>query len=253
MPQTCGLAKEHIYPRMPRSLASRKKSQRKPLSQRRVSTRQAAITQDVGFAGRNVLAPRIAKALKPVGVPVQSRTTHRYVQAGVIVSSTGSLGIQQFRANSLFDPDLTGTGHQPYGFDQFKAYYATYMVTSSKISLECIAITSPTLAGVMTSSESSTGFTDAIFYGEPGRGQSGIVSPVFGNTRNFEARWSLADIPNHDPSEYSALVGASPANSDFFTVFTQDSFTLAATPTLYWAVCIEYQVTWKDPITVASS
>jgi len=30
--------------------------------------------------------------------------------------------------NSVYDPDLSGTGHQPYQFDQLKAMYGTYLV-----------------------------------------------------------------------------------------------------------------------------
>lgn len=33
-----------------------------------------------------------------------------------------------FRLNSLFDPDFTSTGHQPYGFDQVTPFYNKYLV-----------------------------------------------------------------------------------------------------------------------------
>lgn len=33
-----------------------------------------------------------------------------------------------FNLNSIFDPDLTGTGHQPLGFDQLKLFYGQYRV-----------------------------------------------------------------------------------------------------------------------------
>jgi len=219
----------------------------------RGSKQPGAIGQAVGLYGRNALAPRFVRIMKSIGLPSISHTTHRYVQAGSLSASVGSLGIYQFRTNSLFDPDFTSGGHQPYGFDQFKTYYGTYMVTSSRIAMECISITSPTLAGVYMSTESSTGLTDAIYYSEPGRGQSGIVSPVFGASRTFEAEWSLKAIEGHDPADYSALITANPANSDFYTIFTQDSFTLGASPVLYWAIAITYDVTWRDPLTVASS
>lgn len=42
---------------------------------------------------------------------------------------------QQFRANGLFDTDLTGVGAQPRGFDQFMLLYDNYAVTSAKITL----------------------------------------------------------------------------------------------------------------------
>ena len=35
--------------------------------------------------------------------------------------------------NSLFDPDFTGTGHQPYYFDQFATIYQRYTVIGSKL------------------------------------------------------------------------------------------------------------------------
>ncbi len=43
-----------------------------------------------------------------------------------------------FRANSCFDPDLTGTGIQPPGFDQWKQFYTTYEVLASHITWEII-------------------------------------------------------------------------------------------------------------------
>lgn len=38
-----------------------------------------------------------------------------------------------FRANSIYDPDQTGTGHQPYSHDTYQTIYQHYRVLSSKI------------------------------------------------------------------------------------------------------------------------
>lgn len=46
--------------------------------------------------------------------------------------------LQIFRGNSLYDPDYTGTGVQPYGYDNWcssSAFYSKYMVVASKIKI----------------------------------------------------------------------------------------------------------------------
>ena len=40
----------------------------------------------------------------------------------------GSATANIFRCNSLFDPDFTGVGHQPMGFDQMATLYRSYRV-----------------------------------------------------------------------------------------------------------------------------
>lgn len=40
-----------------------------------------------------------------------------------------------YRMNSIYDPDYTSTGHQPMGFDQWKAFYEKYIVLGFKITL----------------------------------------------------------------------------------------------------------------------
>lgn len=42
-----------------------------------------------------------------------------------------------FRLNSIFDPDLTSTGHQPVGHDQMALFYNYYRVLSVKYNFKC--------------------------------------------------------------------------------------------------------------------
>lgn len=58
----------------------------------------------------------------------------------VQVTGPGSGGIAAFRfnLNSIFDPNQTGTGHQPYGHDSLSAIYNRYRVISCKYVISAI-------------------------------------------------------------------------------------------------------------------
>ena len=49
-----------------------------------------------------------------------------------------SYTVKYFCANGMYDPNVTGTGHQPLLFDQYMALYHKYAVTSSRISVRPI-------------------------------------------------------------------------------------------------------------------
>lgn len=60
-----------------------------------------------------------------------------YVEKNITLSGAlaGSLATYIIRANSCFDPDFTGVGHQPMGFDQLMAIYERYCVVGTKFKL----------------------------------------------------------------------------------------------------------------------
>lgn len=82
-----------------------------------------------------VFPPSITKRLR------YSTTFTGATTAGAITST------QVFRANDLFDPDLTGTGHQPMGFDQLMTWYNHFCVRSARITVVCknTSATAPTV------------------------------------------------------------------------------------------------------------
>lgn len=61
----------------------------------------------------------------------------RYCQTYQYVTGTAGVfgGGNTYRLNSLYDPDLTGAGHQPYGYDQISALYRRYLVRGVKITI----------------------------------------------------------------------------------------------------------------------
>lgn len=69
--------------------------------------------------------------------PNKSKTvTLKYVEEiNIDGAISGGITVHDFSANGLFDPNITGTGHQPMGFDQWKLIYNHYTVVSSRARL----------------------------------------------------------------------------------------------------------------------
>lgn len=76
-----------------------------------------------------------AKMLK--SIPFILPSTHlcklRYNTSINMDASTGATAYHLIRANDLYDPDATGIGHQPLGFDQLSALYNKFVVLGSLI------------------------------------------------------------------------------------------------------------------------
>jgi hypothetical protein len=66
----------------------------------------------------------------PIGYPDRVRTTLLYCDTLTI---SGTAQQYTYRANSLFDPDYTSAGHQPFYYDQYIAVYERYRVYAAKI------------------------------------------------------------------------------------------------------------------------
>ena len=59
----------------------------------------------------------------------------KYVQGNRDLNPTigGIPASHSFSCNGLYDPDITGVGHQPLGFDQLMPFFAKYTVIGAKI------------------------------------------------------------------------------------------------------------------------
>nr|AGA18458.1 hypothetical protein [uncultured marine virus] len=93
------------------------------------------------------VAPKIPRSIVALPFPTEKTVTMKYCQVVSLDSGIGTVAYTLFRANSISDPYETGTGHQPYGHDQWSAVYNRYEVTSSKI----VATFLPQTSGLPTS------------------------------------------------------------------------------------------------------
>lgn len=86
----------------------------------------------------------------------------RYQNTHVVtVGTSGVLGsIVKYNLNNLYDPDQTGAGHQPYGFDQLAGIYNRYKVIGAKVEFVLTDPTEDAIAFIYTvtnpSNESET-------------------------------------------------------------------------------------------------
>lgn len=64
------------------------------------------------------------------------------------ITSPAVIAIQQYSGNSAFDPNYTGVGGQPNGFDQWATFYRKYCIMASKFKVKLIPLgtTAPTSA-----------------------------------------------------------------------------------------------------------
>lgn len=81
--------------------------------------------------------------------PDSVRVTLPYEEVLLPTTASGGLYSYQYRGNSVFDPNYTGTGGQPAGFDQWAAFYNEYTVLSCRIHAEIISGTSGTTEYVL--------------------------------------------------------------------------------------------------------
>jgi hypothetical protein len=72
---------------------------------------------------------------------VPQRTVAKLTYAETVSMVSGASGVpayHYFCCNGLYDPNTTGTGHQPMGFDQLMAKYNHYRVLGSKIQIKIL-------------------------------------------------------------------------------------------------------------------
>lgn len=69
----------------------------------------------------------------PRAFPTSRVAKLKYAEEIVLNPTTSSIVYHDFVANGLYDPDSTGAGHQPSGFDNLMAGYDHYTVIGSRI------------------------------------------------------------------------------------------------------------------------
>lgn len=166
-----------------------------------------------------------------------------------------------FRLNSLYDPDYTGVGSQPYGTDQWANFYTYYVVEAAKIQVlftrtETGAV--PMVCGIHVDKD-----TDLVSTVKGKMEQQGFrnIRTLAINSRektsvceyvNMKKFFKIRDLANHTKTAFTA----NPGYECFAHVFSQVADG-AETPTTYGKITAQVHITYYcrllDPIEVATS
>jgi len=96
---------------------------------KRNGTKKSAITSGNGMSAS---LAKVSLSTMPV-FPATIKKSLRYADAFSFTATSGAVTNYVLRANDLFDPDLSGGGHQPMGFDQLMTWYNHFCVFESKL------------------------------------------------------------------------------------------------------------------------
>lgn len=101
---------------------------------RKRNASSTAITKRFKTEPKLYKIPSISFRTSPL--PLSLGVKLRYHSITSITSGgAGFTSVHVFRANGLYDPDISGIGNQPRGFDQLMTMYSHYVVTGAKISV----------------------------------------------------------------------------------------------------------------------
>lgn len=207
---------------------------------------------------------------------------HVYCETIALTSGTETnVAVYNFSANSLYDPNVTGVGHQPMGRDEVAALYQNYHVSGGEIEVTYYSagsdsrqdVTCPMVGIHIPSLDQDGTQTDPIADDDAFSElvEAGVIHPrgkknhmqhaYAGKPMTLKRRWSSRRIAKdflRNPStlvnnpDIGAASGSNPATNMLLQLW-------AAAPTggnhanITAVVKITYFATWTDPVLVGQS
>lgn len=186
-----------------------------------------------------------------LGFPKKMIITHKYCENIAVTSNAGVLAKYQFSCNGMFDPNQTGTGHQPYYFDQMSALYDHYHVIGSRIKYTIVPYntnTVPAYVGVYIDDDTTTtNITDISVLAEQSKCRFKTMTLNVNRPVYLNSRWSAKKAFGGSVLGNNSLQGtttANPTEQQFYTLGIQ-SFGIT-TGSFNVAVEVEYIAVWAE-------
>jgi hypothetical protein len=175
----------------------------------------------------------------------------RYADFGVQFTGSLSPAAQVYRGNSLFDPDLTGSGSQPMYFDQLTAVYGQYCVMGCRVTAKIFNTGTVANSNVMLYSDVNTATLAVENLSEARFAKNCIVSAKGGQDRYVLTLPPILSSTvqgeknlNSDPSNYTGI-GTNPTDP-IYIIFRTASMDNATNSNIYVDFVIEYDAWFKE-------
>lgn len=202
---------------------------------------------------KNYKRRKLTSNYVPSGMPTQRVAKLRYVEHISLQSILGNIATYVFSANDLYDPNHTGTGHQPMGFDQWATLFNHYTVLGSRCSVKAAFKAnnvSASMVGMYLTDGKIAPYTDSDQFQEARKGQTRLLSSGQSQavriSQNYSAKrfHNVKDVKDNI-SRLGAAVSTSPAEEAFFNIWCQTKD--GATKNFTFIVEIDYIVSFSEP------
>lgn len=167
--------------------------------------------------------------------------------------STDATGQYQFRLNSLFDPDLTGVGHQPYGFDTASGMYNRYRVIACgwRIQQPSAYNGTPTILASLPNNDALIAWSNFGEMCENPRAKwvtnnPGATSPVLKGKVYLPKLMGRSRTQYMADDNYQAIVTTNPVENGFLYVTSFNATTGIASPGIPMNVILEFTIEFFD-------
>jgi hypothetical protein len=200
--------------------------------------------------------------------PASARKKLMYYEPGFSISTTaGVIGQYYFTANGLYDVNITGTGHQPLGFDTMMIYYDQYTVVGSKITLRVVnnginAVSigldlAPDTVAIPLPDVIENGLViTRVIDGRAGTSGNGCGERICKMNLNCDVAMYFGRAKNVrdllDDNQLYGNVGANPTEQVYYHISEWAFGGLTDNTQVFFDVVIEYDVIFWEPRKVAA-
>lgn len=192
-------------------------------------------------------------------VPNRMIVKMRYSDQATLDANSISASTYTYTLNGLYDPDISGSGHQPMGFDQFSGLYQQYKVLGAKVTIEACGPPVTTLSeqyiGIQFHENASYAPANIVQIIERGRERHAVLGGQNNKTR-LTMFWSAKKWYgkiNYSGFTTAGTISANPTELAYVSAFVTRAENGENPDPMTYVITIDYIVEWFGPLQMSQS